>query len=261
VDPSEQRARAEQLRSFHRAPPILVLPNAWDVSSARAFASIPGCRAIATTSAGVAESLGYEDGEGTPVDEMLAAVSRIAHAVPLPVTADLEAGYGDPESTAAGAIEAGAVGLNFEDGAGDATAPLADTHAQAERVAAIRAVADREQVPLVINARTDVFLAGVGKPAERVELAAERGRAYLAAGADCVFVPGIADAETIAAVVRAVDGPVSILARRGTPSAGDLERMGVVRVSVGSNPFRTTLDLVERIGTEILGPGTFESLR
>jgi 2-methylisocitrate lyase-like PEP mutase family enzyme len=170
---SEQRRRAERLRSYHHGPPILVLPNAWDVASARVFAAIDGCRAIATASAAIAPSLGYSDHEGTPRDVMLAAVERIAHAVDLPVTADLEAGYGDPEATAEGAIAAGAVGLNFEDGTNRPDKPLVQTAIQAERVAAMRAVADRLGVPLgTIKSR---MFGGLGRPRE---LLARRQRSH-----------------------------------------------------------------------------------
>ena len=257
---SEQRRRAEEFRSFHLSAPILVLPNAWDVASARVLAAIPGCRAIATTSAGVAEALGYTDQEGTPREAMLEAVARIARAVDLPVTADLEAGYGDPVATAEGAVEAGAVGLNFEDATYRDDDPLQATAVQAERISSIRAAGESAGVPLVINARTDVFLAQVGGPEGRVELATERGRAYLEAGADCVFVPAVRDAETIGALVRAMGGPVSVLAGRGTPPVAELERLGVARVSVGSSAYRTTLAFLDRLGREVLGDGLFDGL-
>ena len=191
---------------------------------------------------------------------MLAAVARVAAAVDLPVTADLEAGYGDPGGTAAGAVEAGAVGLNFEDATYRADDPLVDTATQAERISAIRDAGEAAGVPLVINARTDVFLAQVGEPGGRVELAAERGRAYLAAGADCVFVPAVRDAETIGMLVRAIDGPVSVLAGKGTPTVTELEGLGVARVSVGSAVYRTVYSVLDRLGREVLEEGRFDSL-
>src|SRR5262245_22551890 len=156
---------------MHNSPPILVLPNAWDVASARTFAALPGCRALATSSGAVARSLGFEDGEQTPVEEMLRVVARIADAVDVPVTADLEAGYGDPARTAAAATSAGAAGMNLEDSLEDRELELE------EQVALIRAV--RVAAPdLVLNARVDVFLVGGGDIGEAVE----RGNAYLAAG-------------------------------------------------------------------------------
>jgi 2-methylisocitrate lyase-like PEP mutase family enzyme len=236
---------------------MLVLPNAWDVASARVFESIDGCRAIATASAAIAPSLGYTDHEGTPREVMLAAVERIAHAVELPVTADLEAGYGDPEATAEGAIEAGAVGLNFEDGTNRPKDPLVPTEIHADRVAAMRAVADRMGVPLVINARTDVYLARDGEPDSRLEIAADRGRAYLEAGADCVFVPGVRDRETLAELARRIAGPVSVLATAETPPPDELERLGIARVSIGPFAFRAALALVERIGRDLFERGVY----
>ena len=189
------REQADRLRALHQGP-LLVLPNAWDVASARAFAELPGCRAIATSSGAVARSLGYEDGEGTPRDEMLRAVGRIVAAVELPVTADLEAGYGDPVGTAVAALEVGAVGMNLEDSRSGAMVPVD------EQVAIIRAV--RAAAPeLVLNARVDLFLRSAGGVAEAVE----RGNAYLAAGADCVF-PIFGDATEDAAIL-----PASVIRR------------------------------------------------
>ncbi len=236
-----------------------MLPNAWDVASAKVFARIPACRALATTSAGVAATLGYADGERIPAAEMLEAVRRIAEAVPLPVTADLEAGYGDAEATARAAVAAGAVGLNVEDGTGSAGEPLADVAAQTATIEGVRAAGDASGVPLVINARTDVFLRAVGEPAERVEHASARANAYLAAGADCAFVPGVTDAELIGRLVAAIDGPLNVLATAGMPSVGELERLGVRRVSVGSGPMRATLGLTDRIARELLDEGTYSS--
>jgi 2-methylisocitrate lyase-like PEP mutase family enzyme len=252
-----QREKAELLRSYHSAPPILVLPNAWDAASAQAFAAHPACRAIATASAAVAPSLGYSDGEGTPPALMLAAVARIARAVDLPVTADLEAGYGNAAGTAAGAIEAGAVGLNLEDAAPGAAERLTPLAEQRERVAAVVDAGARAGVPLVVNARTDVYLAGVGEPEDRLRLALERARAYLDAGADCIFVPGVRDPETIRSLADGIAGRLSVLAGSGTPSVAELERLGVARVSVGPGPFRATIALLEHIAEELLGDGTY----
>src|SRR3954451_3762703 len=172
----DQNEQADRFRRLHFEPPILVLPNAWDVASAKAFAEVPGCRALATTSAAVARSLGYEDGEQAPRDVMVAAAGRIADAVELAVTADLEAGYGDPVGTARAAWDAGLVGINFEDSPGDVLLPVDE---QATRIAAIRAAVPQ----LVINARVDVFVNGSCD----VDEAVERVHAYLRAGADCVY--------------------------------------------------------------------------
>jgi 2-methylisocitrate lyase-like PEP mutase family enzyme len=214
-------SRAEELRRMHHAPPMLVLPNAWDVASARTFAVLPGCRAIATTSAGVARSLGWEDGEQTPADEMLGVVARIANAVDVPVTADLEAGYGDAPRTAAAALEAGAAGMNLEDSRGGELEPL---DRQAELIRAVRSAAPE----LVLNARIDVFLAGARDVAEAIE----RGNAYLEAGADCVY-PIAAPFDTIGALTSGIGGPVNIGADAVDPRLDELEQLGVRRVSFG----------------------------
>ena len=239
---SAQAQRADALRALHVPGDPLVLVNAWDVASAQTVAAHPACRAVATGSAGVAASLGYGDQEQMPVAEALAAVGRIARAIDLPLTADLEAGYGDAGATAAGAIAAGAVGMNLEDadhaGAAGAIVPV-DAHAAAvaQAVAAGAAVG----VGLVVNARTDVFLREVGPAGDRVALAAERLNAYLAAGAVCGFAPGLTDPDAIGELVRAVDGPVSVLARPGSPGVAELAALGVARISVGPFPFRAAL--------------------
>jgi 2-methylisocitrate lyase-like PEP mutase family enzyme len=218
----DQRAKAETFRRFHLEPPILVLPNAWDVASAKQLAALPGCRALATTSAAVARSLGWEDGEQAPVEEMLLVNERIAGAVDLPVTGDLERGYGDPVGTARHAWGAGLVGINFEDSTADGHVPLD------EQVAMIRAI--REAVPgLVLNARVDVFIHGTGG----IDEAVERGNAYLAAGADCVYpiacpVPAVAD------LARRIDGPINVLVIPGMPEPYELQNLGVARMTWGS---------------------------
>ena len=179
-----QREKAEELRRLHAAPEPLVLVNAWDAASARVVAAAPGCRAIATASWSIAAAHGFPDGEAISREAMLAAVALVASAVDLPVTADLERGFGDASVTVAGAIEAGAVGCNLEDSTGTGGLWPAEEHAAV--VAAARAAGEIAGVPIVINARTDVFLEGAGG----VDEAVERGRAYLEAGADVHLRPG-----------------------------------------------------------------------
>jgi 2-methylisocitrate lyase-like PEP mutase family enzyme len=243
--------RAARLRELHHGPRILVLPNAWDVASARIFEEA-GAQAVATTSAGIANALGYPDGEAIPVEEMLWMVERIARGVTVPVTADLESGYGDPAGTAEAAIAAGAVGLNLEDGRhdGDTMLPVAEATAA---VAAVREAAERAGVPLVLNARTDVFLRGDASVASAVE----RGNAYLRAGADCIYAIGVADPETIRALVEAIEGPLSMLARAGGPTVAELEALGVRRVSIGPWAFRAASSLTQRIAEQLLRQGTY----
>ncbi|MFL5925736.1 MAG: isocitrate lyase/phosphoenolpyruvate mutase family protein [Gaiellaceae bacterium] len=219
----DQRAKAQAFRRFHLEPPILVLPNAWDVASAKQLAALPGCRALATTSAAVARALGWEDGEQAPADEMIEANRRIAAAVDVPVTGDLERGYGDPVGTARRAWEAGLVGINFEDStAAGALVPLD------EQTAAIRAL--REAVPeLVLNARVDVFVRKTGG----IDDAVARGNAYLEAGADCVY-PIACPVDAVADLARRIDGPINVLVIPGMPEPHELQKLGVARLTWGS---------------------------
>jgi 2-methylisocitrate lyase-like PEP mutase family enzyme len=251
---AEAVPRAEQLRRLHRDPAILVLVNVWDVASARTVASVPGCRAIATASWAIAAAHGFPDGEVIGRDRMIELVGEVARAVDLPVTADLEGGYGetapDVGETIARAIAAGAVGCNLEDGVPNG-ALLRDAQDAAERVAAARQRADREGVPIVINARTDVYLRGADDP----EAAILRGRAYARAGADCIFVPGVRDRDTIATLVREIDAPVSVLARPGAPSVRELQELGVARVSFGPGPMGAALAALARTATDLLEGG------
>ncbi|HJS42019.1 MAG TPA: isocitrate lyase/phosphoenolpyruvate mutase family protein, partial [Gemmatimonadales bacterium] len=195
---SELRDTAEVLRRLHVEGPMLVLPNAWDAGSARIFVEA-GFRALATTSAGIAFSLGFPDGERISRDEMLAAVSRITRRIDVPITADMEAGYGlTPNAvaeTVRRVIDAGAVGMNLEDRMEGK--PLIDLPLAVERVRAARAAADAVGVPLVLNARTDAFEAPELQPAQRLVEAVRRGNAFRQAGADSVFVPFVSDRETI----------------------------------------------------------------
>jgi len=249
--------KAGRFRKLHQGPDILVLPNAWDAATARIFATA-GFPAIASTSAGVAYAAGYPDGRGISRTEMVEAVRRIAAAVAVPVTADMEAGYGDTveaaEATAEGVLAAGAIGLNLEDGYEGRLLAVAD---QAARLRAVRRVADEAGVPLVINARTDVYLRQVGAPETRFEEAVRRANTYREAGADCLFVPGVSDSETLGRLVEAIHGPINILAVAGTPPVSELQRLGVARVSTGSGPMRATLSLLGRIASE-LGTGSYD---
>ena len=231
----ELAERAERLRALHHGPAPLILANAWDVASALAVGRA-GASAIATTSGGVAASLGFPDGEGIPSGQMLAAVARIAAAVKLPVTADLEAGYGlEARALVEGVLAAGAVGMNLEDTDRSLDPPgLIEADRQAEWLAAVRQAATDLGVPVVINARIDVFLRGNGPLAARVDEAIRRGRAYLAAGADCLFPIGLVDADAIGRFVGEMAAPVNVLLRPGAPSIAALADLGVRRISTGS---------------------------
>ena len=262
-DKQKQKAAAEDFRAMHHTQHVLLLPNAWDVSSARVIEGA-GFGAIATTSAGIAFSLGYPDGQHISRNEMLQAVARIAAAMKVPVTADVEAGYGDrPEDaaqTALAVIESGAVGMNLEDASRDASHPLVDLPLQLEKIAAVQQAARTAGVPILLNARTDVYLLQVGPVEKRYDQALRRLTAFRDAGADCVFLPGLRDVATIGRMVKDLDFPLNILAGPGSPSIPELQRLGVARVSLGSSPMRATLGLLGRIAEELKTSGTYRSL-
>jgi 2-methylisocitrate lyase-like PEP mutase family enzyme len=265
MDHEQLKSKAQQLLKLHQGPHILLLANAWDAASARIVEQL-GFPAVATTSAGVAYALGYPDRQRIPRDEMVAAVRRIASAVSLPVTADVEAGYGEtPEDavqTAKLVLESGAVGMNLEDASHrEGEEPLVPVSLHVKKIRAIRAAADAAGIPVVINARTDVFLLAVGAPSERLGTAVSRANAYREAGADCLFVPGVEDRETITSVVRGINGPVNILAGPGSPPASELEKIGVRRLSLGSAPMRTALSIFRRVAQELMAAGTYETLK
>jgi 2-methylisocitrate lyase-like PEP mutase family enzyme len=255
-----QAELARQFLALHDGRKTLMLPNAWDVASARIFEEA-GFPAVGTTSAGVANALGYSDGQKISRTEMLTVVRRIVEALSIPVTADMEAGYGTkPEEIAQTAREvfaAGAVGMNLEDAVDDRPDSLADVSLQKEKIRAVVEASARAGVPLVLNARTDVFLASIGAPETRLARTIERLNAYRDAGAQCLFAPGVKDKETIAQLVSGVRGPLNILATAGTPPVADLEKLGVARVSVGSGPMRATLGLIARIARQLREEGSF----
>jgi 2-methylisocitrate lyase-like PEP mutase family enzyme len=252
-----QREKAERLRELHRPGDPLVLVNAWDALSARVIEEA-GAEAIATTSAGMAFALGYPDGQKISRQEMLGAVAVVARSVGLPVTADMEAGYGDlpadAAATARGVVEAGAVGLNLEDTTASGLLPIEGFVAKIE---AVRAAGEETGVPLVINARVDQFIAQIGDPDTRLEHAIERGRAYREAGADCVFVPAVTDPDTIGALVDWIGGRVNVLVTRPDQTVADLARLGVARISIGSGTYLAAMSEAKRFADEILGDGTF----
>ncbi len=263
MDVRVQAEKAERFRKLHGGPRILALPNAWDAVSARILEEA-GYPAIATSSAAIAFSLGYPDGQRISRDEMLEAVARIARAVRVPVTADMESGYGttakDMVETAKAVIAAGAIGMNLEDVTGDDESSQVDLALQMEKIRAIRDTASSAGVPLVLNARTDSYLMPIGEAGTRFERTVERLRAYRQAGADCVFAPGVSDRETIAKLVKAIAAPLNILISAGCPSLAELEKIGVARASAGSAVMRATLGLVRRIAKELKEKGTHDSL-
>ncbi|GGR86444.1 carboxyvinyl-carboxyphosphonate phosphorylmutase [Micromonospora fulviviridis] len=233
---TELSRRAAALRALHRPGDPLILPNAWDPGSARAVVAA-GFPAVATSSAAVAEALGHADGEAAPVAEMFSAVGRIAAAVPVPVTADLERGYGlRPAELVERLLAAGAVGCNIED-SDPRTGRLYDVEEQADLLAGIRAAARTAGVDLVLNARVDVHLRAYGPAEGRLAEAVRRGRGYLAAGADSVYPILLADPEQIRGFVTEVDAPVNVMARPGAPAPAELAALGAARISFGSGVY------------------------
>ncbi|WP_406314240.1 isocitrate lyase/phosphoenolpyruvate mutase family protein [Streptosporangium sp. NBC_01639] len=224
--------KAMALRALHVPGDPLVVPNVWDAASARTVESA-GFPVIATGSAAIAPVLGYDDGEAAPAGEMLAAVARIARAVGVPVTADLERGYGmEPAELVERLAAAGAVGCNLED-SDPRTGTMVDAGEQAAFLAAVRAAASEAGTGLVINARVDTYLHGEGTPDERLAEAVRRGRRYLQAGADCVYPILASDPAAIRSLAEEIDGPINIAFHPGTPSLAELAGLGVARVSFG----------------------------
>ncbi len=258
-----KQEKAEKFRSLHHAEHILVLPNAWDGPSARVFEDA-GFPAIATSSAGLSVSLGYPDGEKISRDELFSAVRRIASALTVPLSADIEAGFGftidQLTETIRGVIDAGAVGINIEDIADFQTKGLMPVEKQVERIKAIRKFSHSQGIPLLINARTDAFRFGAGNEKTRVDEAIRRATAYAEAGADCLYPMGLTDRESISTFVKAVSKPVNIMARKGAPTIPELEKIGVARVSLGPGPIYAAMGLLKRIAQELKEKGTYEAL-
>ncbi|MGC1214453.1 MAG: isocitrate lyase/phosphoenolpyruvate mutase family protein [Micromonospora sp.] len=228
--------RAATLRALHRPGDPLILPNAWDAGSARAVVAA-GFPAVATSSGAVAAALGHADGEAAPVGEMLDAVARVAAAVDVPVTADLERGYGlRPAELVERLLATGAVGCNIED-SDPRTHELYDAEEQADLLAGIRAAAGAAGADLVLNARVDVFLRAAGRAEDRLAEAVRRARSYRAAGADCVYPIVLGEPQAIRTLVSDVDVPVNVLARPGTPALAQLAGLGVARISFGSGVY------------------------
>jgi 2-methylisocitrate lyase-like PEP mutase family enzyme len=255
VTASVLAAQADQLRGLHVPGSPLLLVNAWDPPSALRLAH-DGYPAIATTSAGVAEALGHEDGNVTPPHEMLAAVARIAAVVDVPVTADLEAGYGlEPRALVEGLVAAGAVGLNFEDSDHDGGG-MVDAQAQAERLVQIKQSGRELGIDVVLNARVDAFLHDAD-PAVQLDEAVRRAGLYAEAGADCVYPIAVKDRDAIRRLVEEVGAPVNILAVPGGLAFAELAELGVARVSFGSGLMHIAMDAAAKAAGRYraTGPG------
>lgn len=245
---------AEAFARLHTAPEILRVVNVWDVVSARAVAALPETRALATAGHSIAATFGYEDGENIPLDTMLDMVGRIVAAVDVPVTADLDSGYGDPGETTRRAIGVGVVGANVE----DRMKPFAESVAAVE---AVIAAGEAEGVPFVLNARTDAVLKGGDRPMdEKVADAIERGRAFLAAGATTVFVPGLLDADVTRRLVEGLgERKLSVIGVPGALTAAEYEALGVARISYGPQTQRVALTALQDLAKDLYADGVIPS--
>ncbi|WP_406297480.1 isocitrate lyase/phosphoenolpyruvate mutase family protein [Embleya sp. NBC_00888] len=258
------RDTALTFRALHTSAAPLALANVWDAAGARLVADA-GASAVATTSAGVAWGLGAADGDRLGRERALELIARVVAAVDVPVTADIESGFGeDPEGVAEtirGVLAAGAVGVNLEDALHTGSVPLRTPVDQAERIAAARAAADAAGVPLFINARLDTYLRGVGDgPDERLRETLDRATAYLAAGADGIFVPGVTDPTTVATLAETLPAPLNVLVGPGAPAVAELGKLGVARVSLGSAIAEAAYAVVRRSARELFETGTYSSL-
>jgi 2-methylisocitrate lyase-like PEP mutase family enzyme len=259
----DQIAMATQFRALNRAGHLL-LPNAWDAASARIFEAA-GFPAIGTTSAGIAYSRGLRDGQQIARVAMMREVGSIVAAVECPVTVDIEAGYGveqaDVATTVEAVLNAGGVGVNLEDNRGSDDPPLFSIRDQMSRIATARSVADRRAVPLVINARTDTFLQELGADLdERVAMTVERGRAYLEAGADLVFIPVLTDPSVVRRVAGAIGGPISLMALPGAPAADELFAAGASRVSLGHTAMLAMLGALRDLARDVRETGAWGAI-
>jgi 2-methylisocitrate lyase-like PEP mutase family enzyme len=257
-----QADRAEAFRDLHDRKRVLILPNAWDVPSARVFED-EGFPAVATSSAGMLVSLGYLDGEEIPQREFLSAVKRVARVLSVPLSVDVVAGFGSgPEGvarTVRAVVKAGAVGINIEDFA-HATKKLFPVEKQTARLGALVRLRKSSKVPFVINARTDALRFSPGSDEEKMEEAIRRAKAYRDIGADCVYPMGLTEAAAISRFVKALDFPTNVMVRRGLPPVPELQRLGVARVSFGPSASYAALGLLHRASKEVRQKGTYESL-
>jgi 2-methylisocitrate lyase-like PEP mutase family enzyme len=263
VNTETQNQKAARFRTLHQNPQTFVLPNAWDAASARIFEAA-GFPAVGTSSAGLAHTLGYPDGQKAPREEVLFMARRIAATVAIPLTVDAEAGYGvdsvkEVALTAEGIIAAGGIGMNLEDMAFEAD-QLVDAELQTDKIRAVRARGDELDVPIVINARTDAFHLAHLPVEERFALAVARANAYYEAGADCLFVPFVTDAGIIKQLAAEIAGPINILATVGSPTVGELSALGVRRISLGSGPCRAAMARARKLAIEIRDHGTYHAM-
>ena len=260
---NNQKTLAEEFLKLHHEPQILLLPNAWDVVTTKIYEQL-GFRAIGTTSAGIAATLGYPDGEVMTLEENLSVVKRIIKSTNLPVSVDIEGGYSSniegAVKAADAALEIGAVGVNLEDSTGDNNNPFFDVSEVVERIKGIRSMAEVREIQLVINLRTDVYMLSEDDPRIKFRHTVERANIFKEAGADCIFVPdmGNLNEKIIKEFVKEIDAPLNIIAADNIPPVQKLEEIGVARLSFGPRPMRAMLALLVRMKKELLEKGTYE---
>lgn len=264
---SIQKEKAELFLKYHHDKEILVLLNSWDIGSSKLIEA-SGYKAIATTSMGIAASLGYPDCQIIQPSEMIQVITGIVKAVKAPVTVDIEAGYGNNLNEIIDSVKkiivTGIVGINIEDSI-DLNPMLIDEIEFCERISAIRALSDSLGFHLVINARTDSFYTTSGSHQEKLSESIKRGNKYREAGADCIFVQPVSDKETISTLVKEINSPINILANPTigmgvTPSIKELQELGVARVSLGSGLMKATLALIKKVADELTEKGTYNIL-
>jgi 2-methylisocitrate lyase-like PEP mutase family enzyme len=263
-----QKEKAEMFLKFHHDKEMLVLLNSWDIGSSKLIEAC-GYKAIATTSMGIAASLGYPDCQIIKLSEMLQVITGIVNGVQVPVSVDIEAGYGNNLNEIIDSVKkiiaTGIVGINIEDSI-ELSPDLIDEMEFCERISAIRALSDSLGFHLVINARTDSFYTSSGSPQKKLAESIKRGNKYREAGADCIFVQPVWDKETIATLVKEINAPVNILANPGIgagilpPSVHELQDLGVARLSLGSSMMKATLALIKKVADELLKNGTYTVL-
>jgi 2-methylisocitrate lyase-like PEP mutase family enzyme len=264
---SSQKEKAELFLKFHYEKEMLVLLNSWDAGSSKLIEAC-GYKAIATTSMGIAASLGYPDCEVIQLAEMIEAITGIVNAVHMPVTVDIEAGYGSNLNEIIESVKkiiaTGIVGINIEDSI-NLNPVLIDEMEFCERISAIRALSDSLGFHLVINARTDSFYTSLGSPAEKLSESIKRGNKYREAGADCIFVQPVWEKEIISTLVKEINAPINILSNPGNaaglpPSVRELQELGVARLSMGSGLMKATLALIKKVADELAQKGTYSVL-
>jgi len=263
-----QKEKADLFLKYHQDNEMLVLLNSWDIASSKIIEA-SGYKAIATTSMGIAASLGYPDCQIIQLSEVIEIITGIAKNVQAPITVDFEAGYGNNLTeiidSVTQIIATGIVGINIEDSL-ELNPNLIDEMEFCERISAIRELSDSLGFHLVINARTDSFYTSIGTPKEKLSEAIKRGNKYREAGADCIFVQPVSERETIATLVKEINAPINILSNPGIgtgilpPSVSELQDLGVARLSLGSGLMKATLAIIKKVADELSEKGTYNSL-